>query len=187
MSTPEQLDIPGSVVGKKGLLRLLAGQPPLVEELISVEEQLQPNGIDLTARDVALLSTGGRLGLTDEERSLSQTMPLAFDGQGWMELPPGAYLVTLNEIVNLPKDIIALGRTRSSLLRSGVVLHSAVWDAGYSGRSQSLLTVYNPYGFRLRRNARVLQLVFFRLDEAAAQGYEGIFQGENIVKGSSQT
>ena len=58
-------------------------------------------------------------------------------------------------------------------------MHTAVWDAGYSGRSQSLMVVYNPYGFRLSRNARILQLVFFFLTRESPEGYQGIFQGEN--------
>jgi dUTP pyrophosphatase len=56
---------------------------------------------------------------------------------------------------------------------------TAVWDAGYSGRSQSLMVVYNSQGFHLQRNARVLQLVFLRLSQET-DGYEGAYQGENI-------
>ncbi|HEX77061.1 MAG TPA: deoxyuridine 5'-triphosphate nucleotidohydrolase [Dehalococcoidia bacterium] len=176
-TTPD--NIPGLVLGKESLLRLLAGQPPLVEELVAPEAQVQPNGIDLTVREVALLGSSGQLGDSEAERRLSQAMPLTFDALGWVDLPPGTYLLTFNEIVNLPQDIMALGRTRSSLLRCGVALHTAVWDAGYSGRSQALLTIYNPYGFRLRHNARVLQLVFFRLTEPTPHPYQGIYQGEN--------
>ena len=83
-------------------------------------------------------------------------------------------------MVNLPPDLMALGRPRSSLLRSGVALHTAVWDAGYRGRSQSLLTVHHPGGFRLQRNARVAQLVFFRLATPPGQGYQGRYQGEGL-------
>ncbi len=79
----------------------------------------------------------------------------------------------------------ALGRTRSSLLRSGVALHTAVWDAGYSGRSQSLLVVYNPHGFTLTRDARIMQVVFLPLEQAARQGYSGRFLGENVTGGPS--
>jgi dUTP pyrophosphatase len=59
-------------------------------------------------------------------------------------------------------------------------MHSAVWDAGYSGRSQSMLVVYNPHGFRLHKNARVMQLVFFHTTRAVDQGYSGKYQNENI-------
>jgi len=73
-----------------------------------------------------------------------------------------------------------LGRPRSSLNRCGVSIHSAVWDAGYSGRSQSLLVVYNPLGFRLHRNARLLQLVFFYTSGGVGKGYSGQYQNENL-------
>jgi dUTP pyrophosphatase len=59
-----------------------------------------------------------------------------------------------------------------------VTVNTAVWDAGYSGRSQSLLVVYHSQGFRLQKNARVLQLVFLRLT-GETDGYRGIYQGEN--------
>jgi len=74
---------------------------------------------------------------------------------------------------------MALARPRSSLLRCGVTVDTAVWDAGYSGRSQSLMVVYNPLGFRLQRNARIVQLVFLRLTRET-EGYRGAYQGENI-------
>lgn len=93
---------------------------------------------------------------------------------------PGCYLVTYNEVVNLPKDVMALAMPRSSLLRCGVSVHTAVWDAGYSGRSQSLMAIYNPRGFRLLKDARIIQLVFLRLSHEVAEGYQGMFQRENL-------
>ncbi|MBI3743598.1 MAG: deoxyuridine 5'-triphosphate nucleotidohydrolase, partial [Chloroflexi bacterium] len=74
----------------------------------------------------------------------------------------------------------ALGRTRSSLLRCGAALHTAVWDAGYSGRSESLMVVYNPAGFTLEHNARIMQLVFFALAQEVHEGYRGVYKGERM-------
>ncbi|MBI2866033.1 MAG: deoxyuridine 5'-triphosphate nucleotidohydrolase [Chloroflexi bacterium] len=169
---------PGGALGREALLHLLTAVPPLVEGLNSPQEQVQPNGIDLTVREVALFSGPGRLSPT--QRVLSSLSPLTFDGLGVLELMPGPYLVTFNEVVHLPKDIMALGRTRSTLLRCGVALHTAVWDAGYSGRSQSLMMVYHPYGFRLARDSRVMQLVFFSVSGPSPEGYRGRYQGENV-------
>jgi dUTP pyrophosphatase len=73
---------------------------------------------------------------------------------------------------------MAFARPRSTLLRSGVAIHTAVWDAGYSGRGEGLLSVLNPKGYRLQRGAAVLQLVFLRLGAATAEGYRGKYQGE---------
>jgi dUTP pyrophosphatase len=74
---------------------------------------------------------------------------------------------------------MALARPRSSLLRCGVNIGTAVWDAGYSGRSQSLMLVYNPRGFRIQKNARVAQLIFMPLT-TETEGYSGKYQNENI-------
>ena len=172
--------MPGNPLNREEITRLLGASPPLIEGYVALESQLQPNGFDLSVRDVARYSSPGQLGASNEGRVLSDTLPLQFDTEGWLSLEAGPYLVTFNEVVNLPADLMALGRPRSSLLRSGVALHAAVWDAGYRGRSQSLLTVHHPNGFRLQRNARVVQLVFFRLATPPEQGYRGQYQGEGV-------
>ena len=168
------------ILSKEDILKMLKASPPLADNLFDIQQQVQPNGIDLTLKEIALLSSSGSLGLNNESRALSSTSPLVFDGLGRIDLLPGCYLVTYNEVVNIPRNIIALATPRSSLLRCGVSIHSAVWDAGYSGRSQSLMMVYNPRGFRIYRNARIIQMVFFLSSREVAQGYQGIFQGENV-------
>jgi dUTP pyrophosphatase len=168
-----------AILSKSEIRRLLKKPPPLIEGYINLEEQLQPNGIDLTLREVALLQSSGRITVQSSQRLLPELAPLVFDGMGFIDLMPGAYIITYNEIVHLPKNVMALARPRSSLLRCGVNVGTAVWDAGYSGRSQSLMVVYNPQGFRLQRNARIVQLIFFRLSQKT-EGYKGIYQGENI-------
>jgi dUTP pyrophosphatase len=167
------------VLSRQDIRRLLKEKPPLIEGYIDLEEQVQPNGIDLTLRDIALIQSSGVIAAANDQRQLSEVAPLVFDGLGYIDLVPGAYIITYNEVVHLPKDIMALGRPRSSLLRCGVTVGTAVWDAGYEGRSQSLLVVYNPRGFRLQKNARVMQLVFMRLS-GKTKGYSGAYQGENI-------
>jgi dUTP pyrophosphatase len=168
-----------AVLSRQEIQRLMRKKPPLVEGCIDLEQQLQPNGIDLTLREIALLQSPGRIAAEDSQRLVSDLAPLVFDGLGFIDLVPSAYIITYNEIVHLPQNIMALGRPRSSLLRCGVTVGMAVWDAGYSGRSQSLLVVYNPQGFRLQKNARVAQLIFLRLSRKTG-GYQGTYQGENI-------
>ncbi len=168
-----------AVLSKQDIHHLLQQEPPLVENCVDLEAQVQPNGIDLTLREVALLQTPGRIAVSDSERLVSGLAPLAFDGLGFIDLIPGAYIIAYNEIIHLPNNVMALARPRSSLLRCGVNVGTAVWDAGYSGRSQSLMVVYNHQGFRLQRNARVVQLVFFQLTRET-ESYHGVYQGENI-------
>ena len=166
------------------------GPAPLVSGYVDLAEQLQPNGFDLTLGQVAQFACadgggtggGGRLGVSDADRELPSTRPLPGADGGWWHLEPGAYLATFNEIVSLPRNLMALCRPRSTLLRSGVSLHTGVWDAGYCGRGQALLTVHHPGGWRAQRNARIAQLVFLPLAEADAHGYAGVYQYDGIYQ-----
>jgi dUTP pyrophosphatase len=168
-----------SVLSSKDIRRLLKQKPPLVEGWLNLDEQVQANGFDLTLRDVAAIKSAGTIAQANSQRVLSDLSPLLFDEKGFLDLATGIYMVTYNEIVHLPKNIMALGRPRSSLLRCGVNVGTAVWDAGYEGRSQSLLMVHNPKGFRVQQNARITQLVFIELT-GESEGYNGFYQRENI-------
>jgi dUTP pyrophosphatase len=167
------------VLSGSDIRRLLKHNPPLVEGWLNLDEQVQANGFDLTLREVAAMRSGGTIAVSNDKRVLSDLSPLAFGADGFIDLAPGVYMVTYNEIVHLPKNIMAFGRPRSSLLRCGVNVGTAVWDAGYEGRSQSLLTVHHPRGFRVQQNARITQLVFMELT-GDSEGYNGFYQGENI-------
>ncbi len=168
-----------SVLSSKDIRRLLKLKPPLIEGWIKLDEQVQANGFDLTLREVAEIKSAGTIAQANSQRVLSDLAPLSFDNQEFLNLATGVYMVTYNEIVHLPKNIMALGRPRSSLLRCGVGVGTAVWDAGYEGRSQSLLVVHNPKGFRVQQNARITQLIFMELT-GESEGYNGVYQRENI-------
>jgi len=152
----------------------------LVESMIDPETQTQMCGMELTLQKIERFTSAGTIAFDNRERVLPQTEPMDFSPSDWIDLPAGAYLVTFNEIVNIPKDVAALARARSTLLRCGASLETALWDPGYRGRSQSLLVVYNPQGLRLKKNARLMQLVFLRLGKEAEKVYSGKYQGENI-------
>jgi dUTP pyrophosphatase len=172
--------LPGGVLDRAALLACLQASPPLLEEMPDPETQVQPNGIDLTLRSLARITGPGAIGVANRDRALPELAPLAPDADGWFFLPPGPYIGTLNEVVNIPLHLMALARPRSSLLRAGVAVHTAVWDAGYSGRSQVMIAVINPDGFRVQQNARIVQLVVFPLAAAVGEGYRGVYQGENL-------
>ena len=167
---------PGVLTGSE-IRALLEAEPPLVSGLADPDLQLQPHGLDVRLESVWRPSAAGRIGLAEREIPPREALP--FDPDGWQLLRPGGYVVRLCETVCLPKDVMALGFARSSLLRSGCGLLSAVWDAGYHGRSEALLVVTNPAGFRVERGARIAQLVFFRLPSPTV-GYGGVYQGEHV-------
>lgn len=166
-----------SVLSREELRAALAADRPLVEG-IDQALQLQPNGIDIRLARVERLTSRAVLGV--QLRIPAERSEVAPDAEGWWDLDPGAYVIRYLERVNLPNDVMAFARPRSSLLRSGVAIHTAVWDAGYSGQGEGLLSVLAPQGYRLQRGARVVQLVFVRLGSPAAEGYAGAYQGEGV-------
>lgn len=172
--------VTGGALGREALLERIEGDPPLIADYLDLDQQLQPNGFDLSVAQVSRLEGRGALGRTNAERILPEARALAFGADGWLELARGVYQILFNEVVALPNDLMALGRPRSSLCRCGATLGTAVWDAGYRGRSTALLIVEAVEGIRIARDARLMQLVFFTLDLPTARGYDGIYQGENI-------
>lgn len=169
----------GAVLSSNEIRALIESDTPLFTGFADLETQVQANGFDLTLAEVRRYVGTGTIGIANEDRVLPVLEPMAADERGFLVLAPGAYHVTYAETVSLPKDLMALGRPRSSLTRSGVAIHTAVWDAGYSGRSTSLMVVHNADGFRVQLGARVAQLVFIQLSTPDDAGYQGIYQGEN--------
>ncbi|MFH1860786.1 MAG: deoxyuridine 5'-triphosphate nucleotidohydrolase [bacterium] len=170
----------GTFLARKELVNLIQTKG-LVECLIDTDVQVQINGVELSLCSVEIFVDHGTIGFHNQERILSKTDALEPDLDGWFLLKQGQYKIIFNEIVNIPNDMMAIARPRSSLLRCGVSVSTAVWDSGYSGRSEALLLVHNSNGFRVKKDARLIQLLFFRLPEMVTQGYTGIYQGENIV------
>ena len=168
-----------SVLSKTQIRALLSTKPPLIENLIDLNTQLQPNGVDLTVRQIEKIVSAGCVDFSNKDRKLSDTEELDFDDDR-VFLSPGAYKVIYNEIIHLPKEIMAIGAPRTSLIRCGVTVETGFWDAGYEGRSESLLVVFNEKGFYVKRNARILQLGFIKLAKVVSTGYKGIYQSENI-------
>ena len=104
-----------AILSKPDIQRLLQQEPPLIEDYINLEEQVQPNGIDLTLREVSMLQSSGQIAVKNSQRLVSDVAPLVFDGLNFVDLMPGTYIITYNEIVHLPKDVMALATPRSSL------------------------------------------------------------------------
>jgi dUTP pyrophosphatase len=153
----------------------------LIEGHIDLAIQLTPNGFDLTAAVIYEFSGAGSLDFSNKEREIPvcREIPLQKiapeDKFGWWNLKPGIYKIKTNETVNLPPDLIALAFTRTSLLRMGVFTQHGVWDAGFRGKGEFVLVVQNPAGLKLKQNARVAQLVFFKINQTS-HSYKGIYQ-----------
>jgi dUTP pyrophosphatase len=163
---------------------VLAGDEMRRRQVVSLrgsqaeQTHVQPNGIDLSLDAVWRFLEAGTLGVDNADRTLPAHEELAFDAHGWLDLAPATYGVRYAEWVEVPLDCGGLCFPRSSLLRMGVYVPTAVWDAGYAGRGSGLLVVSSPHGLCIERGARIAQLVLFQLTERALGAYAGQYQHE---------
>ncbi|PIT85512.1 deoxyuridine 5'-triphosphate nucleotidohydrolase [Candidatus Micrarchaeota archaeon CG10_big_fil_rev_8_21_14_0_10_59_7] len=155
-----------------------------VKDFRDLKAQLQPASFDLTVSQVFRFSSAGAIDFDNSERKMAETGEIAFDEKGWVSLPRGAYKIRFSEAVRVPSDCCAVTFARSSLARCGCDLYNGWWDPGYEGRGESILAVHNEHGLRLKKGARVAQLVFFRLNEEAKELYGGMHNKENLGGGT---
>jgi deoxycytidine triphosphate deaminase len=95
----------------------------------------------------------------------------------WL-LQPGAYDVTFEQGCDIPADKVMLLRQRSSLLRNGSILHSSVFDPGFSTKNVgTVLIVISPIVIEFK--ARIAQAYIHECTEVASEDlYDGQFQGD---------
>ncbi|UCC95367.1 MAG: deoxyuridine 5'-triphosphate nucleotidohydrolase [Candidatus Omnitrophota bacterium] len=161
-------------------VRQLIEKEKLVENYMNLDIQLTPNGIDLTVGKIFEFTSQGSLDFSNKERVVPEGGEVLLqkrdphDERGWWHLAKGTYKARTNEVVNLPNNIVALAFSRTSLLRMGAFTQHGVWDAGFRGKGEFILSVENLYGIQLKENVRIAQLVFFRIDET--EGYNGIYK-----------
>lgn len=153
----------------------------LKDKLVALRDakhQLQPASVDLTLDKVYRFKGKGAIDFDNSERVISEVEEISFNDD-WVDLPKGAFKVQYAEEVRMPEDLAAIAFTRSSLARCGCDIYNGWWDPGYRGKGEGLLIVHNPEGVRLRKGAKIVQLVFVPLN-ASGHLYDGVHRGENL-------
>jgi deoxycytidine triphosphate deaminase len=172
-----------AVGGKRGMFRSGAFIAGRLGDLRA--EQVQPNGVDLTLGAVFEQVGAGRIGregkTVGERREVEPTAVADGDddrltGDSVYRLEPGGYVVRYAEEVRIPEEHVGFLYPRSSLLRNGCMLNTAVWDAGYEGRGEGLLEVHHE--IELEPGARIAQLVIAAADHEGT--YDGDYQREHL-------
>lgn len=176
----------------------------VITGVISATQQTQPCGVDLTLKRVMTWSSAGVIDFDNTQRRTAQTVDIPFEppqnrveiaansqsaqqqaekiskGGPYVDLTCGSYLVEFNEGVDMPLDLMGQILVRSSLFRSGALVHAGVMDSGYRGAVGAMLQVVNPHGLRLYKNAKLAQMVFQQMSEPV-ESYSGVYQGRMSV------
>ena len=134
---------------------------------------IQINGIDLSLNKVYKFITCGIV--RKDKDTITPAIEEIKSKDGVYYLDQDSYLFSINEKINLDLETTALVFPRSSLIRCGVSMSDAVWDAGFRSTTNTkfLVNVNNPKGFMIEKGARFCQMVFFKLDKIPNKGYNG--------------
>jgi len=160
------------ILSDSKILRLIR-MTGLIKNYVDLDRQIQPAGFDLTLNNILQIDpeSWGRIDFTNEKRFLPKYIPLDEIDGGW-NLKPGNYIMKTNEVVKLPNGISGLSWPRSSINRCGAAINTATVDPGFEGPLSYLLQVNTK--LRLDKNARVVQLVFFKT-ELSENLYNGVY------------
>ena len=139
----------------------------------TAEEQVQPNGVDLTVEAVLTQMSPGEI--TTTGKTVGDRSPVTPTDDRY-RLSSGAYVVQYAERLTVPEEHIGFVLPRSTLLRNSSTLHTAVWDAGYEGRGEGLLTVGGE--LHIEPGARIGQFVLAGADHEGL--YAGSYQQERL-------
>lgn len=157
---------------QKGLLRL--------EESKGKKAQV---GYDLSLKAVNKIGSAvGHIGkVLADKTELTHYHPIEFtnlDGKTGYLLYEGVYDITFHEGCDIPANYVGLIRQRSSMLRNGTVLHSSVFDPGFSTQYMGTVMVVNETIF-IEEDARVAQIYFHECDPVGEEDlYSGQWQGD---------
>jgi len=151
--------------------------PP--QELIKLgypQDAVDCSGLKLTLDEVFIPTSSGYVDINS--KSIPIYKQLSTNEDDVYDLRRGYYVIRYGEFVRIPRDSIAVAIPRSTLIRSGATIHTAVWDPGYEGRGYGLLIVFNYHGLKIKKGAQVAQLVFIKMLEESALQYRGSYFGE---------
>ncbi|MBI5356081.1 hypothetical protein HZB78_00515 [Candidatus Collierbacteria bacterium] len=169
------------VIGTKQLLQLVKTKK-LVEGLDN-RELTNPEGAGFDLRIEKLLAIQGEsfLGITDRSTADMKEVASYKKTSGKQKIfsikPNEFYLAKTIENINMPDNLLAIIKPRTTLFRSGISMRTGFCPPGYHG--ELFFGIYNvgKYSFKIEMGARFAHIVFFEIAGDLIRGYEGQWQG----------
>ena len=139
------------------------------------EAAVQPNGVDLSIDTI--YGVEGTPRLTDSDYDKGSRVELTPNEDGFYNLDEGVYIVQYGERISIPTDHVGLVLPRSRMMRCGISVETAVWDAGYEGGGEGALRVGQEV--EVAEDMRIAQLILFQTEELD-ETYDGHHQAERL-------
>jgi dUTP pyrophosphatase len=158
------------------------GKKPLIEHIGSDQiDQIEGTTVDL--RLGAIYRPVGSARLMRESRVTPRTekiMDIEDSPDGVYLISGGDYLLFQTiEQVNLPQDLFAYIRPRTTLIRSGIPLETAFISPNYQGRLTVGMKHQGNHEVEIQMGFRILCIAFYPIDGEAVP-YRGVWQGDRV-------
>lgn len=137
------------------------------------QEDFTPNAIDIRLGEV-FEYTSSTFTLDGDNKQHRERKKIEPDENGFYTFTEGYYPITLDGWIEVGEHEVGLCIPRSTLIRNGVTIYTALYDSGYHGRMITAMYVSPGTVFRCRSNERVCQYII--TDAETASLYSGSYQ-----------
>lgn len=177
------------IIGPKKLLELVKKQQ-LIKNL-DKRELTNPEGagFDLRLGEIHEIVGGTAfLGVTERETpNIASIAKYSPKKKSSFTVHPGIYyLMTTIEEVNLPIDICANFKPRTTTFRSGLVVRSGTAQPGYHGKLTFGMKNEGPVPITLELGCRIVFVQFHWVD-GGGEAYRGQWQGGRVTTEKRET
>ena len=136
-------------LGSKEIEKLII-EKNLVKDYINLEDQLQPDGFDLTVNRIEAFA--GRAIILTDSKLLPPMVNVETNDANCFELDGlTPYIIYFNEEIKLPEEVSSIHIQRSTTMRCGDIICVGTWDRGYNGKGCTMIFIANPFGLTLQK------------------------------------
>lgn len=146
------------------------------------EDDYQPSGLDLRVGRVFTFDNDFIAFLHEGEKQLPKQVEIPVGHlpeyalyDGWLLEPHRPYMFEVQEKIKIGDNNAQFYLPRSSLLRAGVNVYTALGDLGYNGFLRFLVINHRRAPFFIQQGERFAQLVDFEV-RGGSESYDGDYQ-----------
>lgn len=161
---------------------ILSGKNATQHVVASEHSKVNQVGIDLSVKKIERIYRGGQV-LKEKTVIDPQNYQEVFatknpEGRTTWKLSSGVYAITFNERVTIPSTHTGFILHRSSIMRMGSMLISAIWDPGFTTGDENMgTTLFVHVPIEIEKDARIAQFYMIS-NEYVDVLYNGQFQGK---------
>jgi len=176
------------VLGVDKLLKLVQ-EKKLVENLCERElTNPEGTGFDLRVGEIFKIKGDGFLGETERKTCDIESVAKYEEGKkNTIIVKPGDfYLFKTIETVNIPDNLVAEFKPRTTMQRMGIIFRSSQASPGYSGELTFAMHNAGPCEVTIEMGARLAHVIFHEVD-GKTHLYRGQWQGGRVTTEKKET